>query len=105
MGRFVIRAGATAPIDLAATGLIGGTKIDEVVICGRLDAPSTARIGAVSWRVSLREFEIGKGGASCPWGPAARGLELRRERIESPGRRRGALLGASPELANAKPSR
>ncbi len=60
-----LAARAAAPIDFVATGLIGGTKIDEAVICGRLDGPSTARIGSVSWRVPLREFEIGKGGASC----------------------------------------
>jgi hypothetical protein len=53
------------PIDFLATGLVGGTKIDEAVLCGRLDAPSSAHIGAVSWRVRLHDFEVGKGGATC----------------------------------------
>lgn len=60
------REKTAAPVDFVATGLIGSIKIDEAVICGRLDGPSAARIGSVSWRVSLREFEIGKGAASCP---------------------------------------
>jgi hypothetical protein len=51
------------PIDFLATGLIGGTKIDEAVLCGRLDAPTSAHIGAVSWRVRLHDFEVGKGAA------------------------------------------
>jgi hypothetical protein len=53
------------PIDFLATGLVGGTKIDEAVLCGRLDAPTSAHIGAVSWRVRLHDFEVGKGGATC----------------------------------------
>jgi hypothetical protein len=55
----------SAPIDFVATGLIGEIKIDERVICGRLDAPSEMRIGSVSWRIVLRDFEIRKGGQSC----------------------------------------
>jgi hypothetical protein len=50
------------PIDFVATGLIGEIKIDERVICGRLDQPTTMHIGSVSWRVSLNSFEVGKGG-------------------------------------------
>jgi hypothetical protein len=55
----------SAPIDFIATGLIGATKIDEAVVCGRLDAPASAHIGAVSWRVRLHDFTIGKGGSTC----------------------------------------
>ena len=53
------------PIDFVATGLIGSVKIDERVVCGRLDGPISAHIGSVSWLVSLRDFEVGKGAASC----------------------------------------
>ncbi|WP_158818359.1 hypothetical protein [Methylocapsa sp. S129] len=53
------------PIDFLATGLVGGTKIDEAVLCGRLDGPASAHIGAVSWRVSLHAFEARKDGATC----------------------------------------
>src|SRR5271169_4348080 len=53
------------PIDFVATGLIGEIKIDERVICGRLDQPTSMHIGSVSWRVSLNTFEVGKGGP-CP---------------------------------------
>jgi hypothetical protein len=55
-----------APIDFLATGLIGGTKIDEAVLCGRRDATTSAHIGAVSWRVRLHDFEVGKGAPTCP---------------------------------------
>ncbi|MFZ1964415.1 MAG: hypothetical protein WAU78_13295 [Roseiarcus sp.] len=55
-----------APIDFLATGVNAYVKIDEAVICGRLDAPSSARIALASWRVVLRGFEVGKGGPSCP---------------------------------------
>jgi hypothetical protein len=53
------------PIDFVATALVGDTKIDERVLCGRLDAPASSRIGANHWRVRLHDFEVGKGGASC----------------------------------------
>jgi hypothetical protein len=55
----------SAPIDFVATGLVGDIKIDERVICGRLDAPSEMHIGSVSWRIVLRDFEVGKGGQNC----------------------------------------
>jgi hypothetical protein len=55
----------SAPIDFVATGLIGEIKIDERVICGRLDAPTEMHIGSVSWKIVIRDFEIGKGAASC----------------------------------------
>ena len=53
------------PIDFVATGLVGNIKIDERVLCGRLDAPASSRIGAANWRVRLQDFEVGKGGPSC----------------------------------------
>jgi hypothetical protein len=64
------------PIDFVATGLIGDIKIDEIVACGRLDAPATARIASGVWRVSLNSFAVhpggdpsataGEGGLGCP---------------------------------------
>jgi hypothetical protein len=51
----------SVPIDFLATGLNGGTKIDEAVLCGRLDGPSSAHIGSIPWRVWLHGFEVGKG--------------------------------------------
>lgn len=64
----------SVPVDFVATGLIGDIKIDEVVICGRLDAPVVARIAAGSWRVSLNRFFVhqndqattGEGELGCP---------------------------------------
>lgn len=53
------------PIDFVATGLIGSVKIDETVVCGRLDAPAVAHIGSVSWRVKMHEFEARKDGQTC----------------------------------------
>ncbi|GEM_PF-2894125 len=55
----------SAPIDFVATALVGDVKIDERVLCGRLDAPSSSRIGANNWRVRLHDFQVGKGGAAC----------------------------------------
>ncbi len=52
------------PVDFVATGLIGEIKIDERVLCGRLDQPTSVHIGSVSWRVSMNSFEVGKG-AGC----------------------------------------
>ncbi|THD42867.1 MAG: hypothetical protein E7774_14535 [Bradyrhizobium sp.] len=49
------------PIDFLITGLNGGTKIDEIEICGRIDQPVLARIGSVPWRFWVNAFEIGKG--------------------------------------------
>src|SRR5208283_1743709 len=63
------------PVDFVATGLIGDIKIDEIVVCGRLDAPAVARIASGSWRVSLNRFAVraiagaptaGEGGLGCP---------------------------------------
>jgi hypothetical protein len=53
------------PVDFVATGLIGDIKIDEIVVCGRLDAPATARISSGAWRVSLNRFSIRPSGAEC----------------------------------------
>ena len=53
-----------APVDFVATGLIGDIKIDEIVVCGRLDAPATARIASGAWRVSLSRFAVHAGGAA-----------------------------------------
>ncbi len=56
------------PVDFVATGLIGDIKIDEVVICGRLDAPAANRIASGSWRVSLNRFSVRHGGQEAPAG-------------------------------------
>jgi hypothetical protein len=53
------------PVDFVATGLIGDIKIDEVVVCGRLDAPATARIASGAWRVALNRFSLRSNGESC----------------------------------------
>jgi hypothetical protein len=46
------------PVDFVATGLIGDIRIDEVVVCGRLDAPASNRIASGSWRVLLSRFSV-----------------------------------------------
>ena len=65
----------STPIDFVATGLIGDIKIDEIVLCGRLDAPAMARIASGVWRISLNSFTVhpggeaprtGEGGLGCP---------------------------------------
>ena len=65
----------SAPVDFVATGLIGDIKIDEIVVCGRLDAPATAHIASGVWRVSLNRFAVHaaeasatrrEGGLPCP---------------------------------------
>lgn len=53
----------SVPIDFVASGMIGEIKIDERVLCGRLDGPVTGHIGSVAWKVTLHEFTVGKGGA------------------------------------------
>ena len=55
----------SAPIDFVATGLVGGIKIDEIRVCGHLDAPSSAHIYSGSWRISLNRFSVGPEQA-CP---------------------------------------
>jgi hypothetical protein len=54
-----------APVDFIATGLIGDIKIDEVKLCGRLDATSSTRIASGSWRVALSRFSVGEGLEAC----------------------------------------
>jgi hypothetical protein len=54
-----------APVDFVATGLIGNIKIDEVRLCGRLDAPASTRIASGSWRVSLNRFAVRQDGQEC----------------------------------------
>ncbi len=54
------------PVDFVATGLIGDIKIDEIVICGRLDAPASNRIASGSWRVSLNRFSVRRTGQAAP---------------------------------------
>ncbi|SRR5260370_18527995 len=54
-----------APVDFIATGLIGNIKIDEVKVCGRLDAPSSTRIYSGSWRISLNRFAADHDGQAC----------------------------------------
>ena len=49
----------SAPIDFVATGLVGGIKIDEIRVCGRLDGPLSAHIYSGSWRISLNRFSVG----------------------------------------------
>jgi hypothetical protein len=55
----------SAPIDFIAAGLIGNIKIDEVKLCGRLEAPSSTRIASGSWRVALSRFSVGEGLQAC----------------------------------------
>jgi hypothetical protein len=59
------REKTAAPIDFVATGLIGGTKIDEIVVCGRTDAPIAHHIANQAWHISLNSFEPGKTYPSC----------------------------------------
>jgi hypothetical protein len=61
----IVTEKTAVPIDFVATGYVGEIKIDERIICGRLDQPTSVHIGSVSWRVSLNTFEVGKGGP-CP---------------------------------------
>ncbi len=60
-----VRENSAAPINFVAAMLIGGTKIDEVVVCGRLDAPTAQRIANAAWRIALDRFEPGKEGEAC----------------------------------------
>jgi hypothetical protein len=55
----------SVPVDFVATGLIGNIKIDEVKLCGRLGAATSAHIYSGSWRISLNRFSIGGGGEAC----------------------------------------
>ena len=53
------------PIDFVASGLIGNIKIDEVIVCGKLDAPIRTRIASGAWTVSLHGFTVHKDGQDC----------------------------------------
>ena len=53
------------PVDFVATGFIGDIKIDEIRVCGRIDAPIKGRIAVGSWRVSLNRFAVHKQGEEC----------------------------------------
>jgi hypothetical protein len=55
----------SAPIDFVATGLIDNIKIDEIVLCGRLDMPLSERIAAGALHVSLNRFAPGAGDGAC----------------------------------------
>ena len=65
LSQLLVTEKTAVPIDFVATGLIGEIKIDERVICGRIDAPVKGHIGSVSWRVSLNTFTVGKGDGTC----------------------------------------
>ncbi len=55
----------SAPVDFIATGLVGNIKVDEVKLCGRLDAASSTRIASGSWRIALSRFSVGEGLQAC----------------------------------------
>ena len=57
-----VKENTSAPIDFVAAAMIGGTKIDEVALCGLLDAAVSARTANAAWRNALDRFEPGKGG-------------------------------------------
>jgi hypothetical protein len=61
----IVTEKTSLPINFLATGLVGGTKIDEAVLCGRLDTPFSAHIGAMSWKVKVHAFEAAKDGEKC----------------------------------------
>ena len=53
------------PIDFVAAGLLDPIKIDEIVLCGRLDMPVAQRIAAAALRLSLNQFAVGTGLGGC----------------------------------------
>jgi hypothetical protein len=53
------------PIDFVAAGLLDPIKIDEIILCGKLDAPVAQRIAAAALRVSLNQFAVGTGLGGC----------------------------------------
>ena len=53
------------PVDFVITGLIDSIKIDEIVICGRLDGAIDAKIAAGAKKLSLNRFTQRQSGASC----------------------------------------
>ena len=46
------------PLAIVATGWIGGTKIDEIVLCAKPGAPLETRIAAAAWKVTLRRIDV-----------------------------------------------
>jgi hypothetical protein len=55
----------SVPIDFVAAGLLDPIKIDEIVLCGRLDMPVSQRIAAAALRLSLNQFAVGTGLGGC----------------------------------------
>jgi hypothetical protein len=53
------------PVDFVAAGLLDPIKIDEIVLCGKLDAPVSQRIAAAALRLSLNQFAVGTGLGGC----------------------------------------
>jgi hypothetical protein len=53
------------PVDFVITGLIDSIKIDEIVICGRLDGDIETKIAAGAKRLSLNRFTARQVGAGC----------------------------------------
>ena len=53
------------PVDFVITGLIDTIKIDEIVVCGRLDGDIEAKIAAGAKRLSLNRFTLRREGANC----------------------------------------
>jgi hypothetical protein len=52
-------------IDFVAAGLLDPIKIDEIVLCGRLDMAVSQRIAAAALRISLNQFAVGTGLGGC----------------------------------------
>lgn len=61
----VVTEKTSVPLDFVATGWVGEIKIDERILCGRLDQRVSQRIGATSWKVGLSQFQVGKGAGDC----------------------------------------
>jgi hypothetical protein len=55
----------SVPVDFVAAGLLDPIKIDEIILCGKLDAPVAPRIAAAALRLSLNQFAVGTGLGGC----------------------------------------
>ena len=55
----------SVPVDFVAAGLLDPIKIDEIVLCGKLDMPVAQRIAAAALRLSLNQFAVGTGLGGC----------------------------------------
>jgi hypothetical protein len=53
------------PVDFVAAGLLDPIKIDEIIVCGKLDMPVAQRIAAAALRLSLNQFAVGTGLGGC----------------------------------------